>query len=213
MGTAAAIFAHEIANPLASIHLAALELKEAVSAEDKYLSDILCAEIDRLSGLLDQFRSLSRVTNLRVNSVDLSNVFTRVIELQSTAWRAQGIQTELTMPDNLLVQGDEEKLQQVVLNLCKNAVESMSNGGKLAVSGYRRRGQVILEVKDTGSGIPEDVEVFKLFTTTKPKGGGLGLYIVKEIIEAHRGTVSYVSESGNGTTFRVTLPNGAKQPL
>jgi PAS domain S-box-containing protein len=213
MGTAAAIFTHEIANPLASIHLAALELKEAVSAEDEYLSNILCAEIDRLSGLLDQFRSLNRVTNLRVNSVDLSNVITRVIELQSTAWLAQGIQTKLTMPDNLFVQGDEEKLQQVILNLCKNAVESMSNGGKLAVTGYRRRGQVILEVKDTGSGIPEDVEVFKLFTTTKPKGGGLGLYIVKEIIEAHRGTVSYVSESGNGTTFRVALPIGAKQPI
>ena len=100
---------------------------------------------------------------------------------------------------------DPEKIKQVILNLCKNAVEAMPKGGQLTFRAYRTNDNVILELSDTGQGIPEGFDPFHLFKTTKPEGTGLGLPIVQQIVSDHHGTVDYVSELGKGTTFRVSL--------
>jgi signal transduction histidine kinase len=120
------------------------------------------------------------------------------------------ITVELEFDDNLpLVSIDREKIKQVILNLCKNAVEAMPDGGTLKCKAYQTAGGVILEVADTGTGIPEGLDVFQLFKTTKPHGTGLGLPIVGQIISEHRGTVDYVTELGKGTAFIVSLPLSA----
>jgi signal transduction histidine kinase len=82
----------------------------------------------------------------------------------------------------------------------------MAEGGTLTIRGRHFAGLVSLEITDTGVGIPADVDIFQLFATTKDYGTGLGLAIVRQIIAAHRGTISYRSAPGKGTTFTVSLP-------
>jgi signal transduction histidine kinase len=82
----------------------------------------------------------------------------------------------------------------------------MPQGGKLMLRGFQNDKEMVLEVKDTGAGIPEKVDVFELFATTKPHGLGLGLAIVRQIVAAHGAEISYISEPDNGTAFRVTFP-------
>jgi signal transduction histidine kinase len=84
----------------------------------------------------------------------------------------------------------------------------MPNGGSLTVKATGSEGGVILEVTDTGEGIAQGVDVFQLFRTTKPEGTGLGLPIVQQIISDHKGTITYRSEIGKGTTFTIVLPVG-----
>jgi len=101
---------------------------------------------------------------------------------------------------------DQEKLAQVLLNLCKNAVEAMPRGGTLTVHGSWGGEQVSLTVSDTGVGVATGVNIFEPFTTTKETGTGLGLAIVQQIVAAHQGTITYTSESGQGATFTLILP-------
>jgi signal transduction histidine kinase len=106
----------------------------------------------------------------------------------------------------LFLWADRQKLKQVLLNLYKNATEAMPQGGTLGIRGYARANRVLLEVSDTGIGIPDGVPIFDAFATTKPHGTGLGLPIVKKIISAHGGTVAYRSQPGQGTVFTLNLP-------
>jgi signal transduction histidine kinase len=118
-----------------------------------------------------------------------------------------GINVELAFYEKLpLVPVDREKIKQVILNLCKNAIEAMPDGGTLRCKAYQTVDRVTIEVADTGTGIPEGLDVFQLFNTTKPEGTGLGLPIVEQIVSEHRGSVDYVTELGKGTAFMVSLP-------
>lgn len=102
---------------------------------------------------------------------------------------------------------DRDKMKQVILNLCKNAIEAMPGGGCLTLNDYLSSvDTLVLEISDTGIGIPEGMDVFEIFRTTKPDGTGLGLPLVSQIVSAHRSTVDYVSEAGKGTTFKLSLP-------
>jgi signal transduction histidine kinase len=103
---------------------------------------------------------------------------------------------------------DETKIKQVILNLCKNSVEAMPDGGCLTIRGYHSAPMVILEIGDTGTGIPSELEVFRLFNTTKPGGSGLGLPLVQRIVWAHKGSIQYTSRCDHGTTFRLCFPAG-----
>jgi two-component system sensor histidine kinase HydH len=101
---------------------------------------------------------------------------------------------------------DEDKLKQALLNLFKNAVEAMPNGGDLILAVAHSDDQVVIKISDTGSGIAPDVDIFAPFYTTKKEGTGLGLIVVRQIIAAHDGTITFSSEPGKGTTFTVSLP-------
>ena len=101
---------------------------------------------------------------------------------------------------------DADKIKQVILNLCKNAVEAMPDGGCLILRGYHSGQMAVLEISDSGVGIPEGMNIFEWFKTTKPDGSGLGLPLVQQIVSAHNGTIEYSTERGRGTTFRIYLP-------
>ena len=101
---------------------------------------------------------------------------------------------------------DTAKMKQVILNLCKNAIEAMPEGGCLTLKSYHSGQAIVLEIGDTGVGVTEDMDVFALFKTTKAGGSGLGLPIVQQIISAHNGTINYTTEPGHGTTFKISLP-------
>jgi signal transduction histidine kinase len=97
----------------------------------------------------------------------------------------------------------------MILNLCRNAVEAMPEGGIVNLKAYTDGDDIILEIRDTGIGIPEGMEIFEPFVTTKSAGSGLGMYVVQQIVLAHRGEIIYRSQERKGTTFRIILPKRA----
>jgi signal transduction histidine kinase len=104
------------------------------------------------------------------------------------------------------IQGDANKLKQAFLNLVKNSCEAMRSGGTLTAKAYADEEGVRVEIIDTGEGIPEGLDVFQPFRSTKADGTGLGLVIVRQLILAHNGSIYYSSQPGRYTAFRVILP-------
>jgi signal transduction histidine kinase len=210
IGMAAAMFAHEVSNPLAglssSLQMLERTVKNKPGADPLFLLQQATRELHRLEVLLQEFRDLARPQLLKREPTDLSQVINEVLAFQRPLCEAAGISVELQLEPvcNLLV--DSGKIRQAVLNIFKNAVEAMPHGGCLTVKAYSSDEEICLEISDTGPGIPESANVFDLFVTTKRDGTGLGLPIVRQIISAHDGTISYVSEPGQGTTFKVALP-------
>ena len=115
------------------------------------------------------------------------------------------IQTSLA-PNLPVISIDGDKVKQALLNLVKNAGEAMPQGGRITIDAFMANNVVIVEITDTGEGIPLDIDAFEPFVTTKKEGTGVGLVIVRQIVIAHGGKISYRSKPGEGTTFRLELP-------
>lgn len=212
LGTTAAVFAHEIGNPLngLSTSLQLVSKRIALSVHDPLVEETLeiaRQELQRLTALLNDYRSFARPQRIKIEPTDLRQMFEEVLAPAIKHYRDCGINVEFEFYENLpLVPVDREKIKQVILNLCKNALEAMPDGGTLRCKAYQTVDRVTIEVADTGTGIPEGLDVFQLFNTTKPEGTGLGLPIVEQIVSEHRGSVDYVTELGKGTAFMVSLP-------
>jgi two-component system, NtrC family, sensor histidine kinase HydH len=213
LATAAAVFAHEIANPLNGIGMSVQLLeKELLQRHDvsPFLRESIVEankEIARLSSLLRDFRSFARTQFVEFQPTDLSKLVQEVLAPEMVLFSNSGVRVRSHLSGLPPIMLDPDKMKQVILNLCKNAVEAMPQGGCLTLKGYLSSAEtVVLEVTDTGIGIREGMDIFEIFRTTKPDGTGLGLPLVSQIVSAHRGTVDYVSEPGKGTTFRLSLP-------
>jgi PAS domain S-box-containing protein len=217
MGMTAAALAHEIANPLQWMLSTVQLMQEDVSSEqgggvptswNEHLEDMQ-NEIGRLATMLQDFRALARPVQVKLASVNLRALIADVRRVIVPQLSTGGICIEYDMPAELPpVHVDSEKVRQVLLNLCNNAIEAMPSGGTLTLKAYPEADGVIIEIIDTGGGIPAGFDVFEPFATSKEKGTGLGLMIVRQILAAHHGSVTYESEVGKGTTFRVILPLG-----
>jgi signal transduction histidine kinase len=213
LGTSAVVFAHEVGNPLHAIFLS-LEFIETElqkkQISDPGLTSIIeraLRETDRLRALLRQFCSLAKPQHLDLRPVDLAKVTKEVLALQKSGYRAAGVAVKLECQNSLpLVMLDADKITQAILNLCKNAVEAMPDGGCLSIRVFLSGPMIVVEITDTGVGVPDDLDPFQLFITTKPTGSGLGLPILQQIVTAHKGTISYISPPGRGTTFTINLP-------
>lgn len=220
IGNTAAKIAHEIANPLNGMSLTVQRLERqlanCLNASDESIQTTfgrLKDEIRRLSGLLADFRSLSRREQYHFQPTALAVIAAEILALEADNWFARGIRVEQHFPPVLPpLQADRDKLKQALWNLCKNAVEAMPQGGTLTLKAYNFGTSIILEIGDTGGGIPAGVDVFEPFTTTKQSGSGLGLVVARQIVAAHGGSITYSSEPGKGTTFRLALPQAALQP-
>jgi protein-histidine pros-kinase len=133
IGTMAAIFAHEVASPLDGIAATVQVIEMQLPQEVQPLISELSAEIRRLESLLNQFRSLSRLADLKVKTVNLATVIRRVLEINAARWSGLGIRIITEVSGDLTLGADEEKLHQVILNLARNAVEAMPTGGTLSI--------------------------------------------------------------------------------
>ena len=113
-----------------------------------------------------------------------------------------------------LVPLDEASMKQAILNLVKNAMEAMPNGGKMEIKTSRDADRIYLGVRDSGQGIPEEIasKIFEPYFTTRSKGSGLGLTIVYKVVREHGGDVEVNSTPGRGTAFQVTLPIPQREP-
>lgn len=214
VGATAAKLAHEIGNPLNGMAVTAQLLERRLAKQGRITEEAvepalrrLMDEISRLSNLLHEFGSLSRREKYRFEPSSLPRAVAEVLDFETGNYAALGIRIAQDFPEDLPpVPMDADKFKQAILNLIKNAIEAMPRGGTLTVRAYSSAQDVVLEIADTGLGIPEGVDIFEPFATTKSSGTGLGLVIVRQIVSAHGGTVSYSSERGNGTVFRVALP-------
>jgi PAS domain S-box-containing protein len=219
LGTTAAVFAHEIANPLNGVSTSLQIVSDFLAESDfhdpavKETLDGAHQEIRRMTTLLGDYRSLARPQTLEIQPSNLRQIIDEVLAPYISIYKASGISVKVESAENLqLVEVDVAKIKQVILNLCKNAVEAMPTGGLLIVKAFRAGENVVMEFTDTGHGIPDGFDPFHLFKTTKREGTGLGLPIVQQIVSDHHGTVDYVSEVGKGATFRVTLGHVLRQP-
>ena len=162
----------------------------------------------RVHKLIEELRQFTRPLALNLEPVNLTEILLQVIHEASMVCKdSHFIEIEPKLSEAApIVTADPEKLTRVFLNLCKNSLEAMPEGGKLTLRCYARDKNIIVEVQDTGCGISKDMNIFESFTTSKANGWGLGLSIVRQIILAHGGTIDYVSDVGNGTTFIFVSP-------
>lgn len=220
MGALALNLAHEIRNPLNAallqLHLLGRDV-DKLSADDlvkeslKRRAAIVGDEVGRLNRLLTEFLELARPRGIAREPVHIGTIVGGVIELQQGAALGRGVRLQKEIAaDGCVALGDAEKLTQVVLNLVVNALEAMKSGGTLTARVFPEGDRVLLEISDTGPGIPDDVleNVFDPFFTTKEAGTGLGLSIVRKIVDQHGGDVQIRSESEGGTRVTVRIPTG-----
>ncbi|SET76648.1 ATP-binding protein [Stigmatella erecta] len=214
VGQLAGGVAHEINNPLAVILGFAQGMERRVPEKDPLSLPVrsIVREALRCKNLVQELLTFSRVGKKTVESVDLNALVRSTLVLVEARARTQEVKIVPDFEGGLpILQGNKTQLQQVLVNLGTNALDVMKKGGTLTVRTFLQApGSVCLEVTDTGSGIPEEVRsrIFDPFFTTKPvgEGTGLGLSLVYEIVQQHRGQIEVESQTGVGTTMRVRLP-------
>ena len=215
VGELVAGVAHEVNNPLSSISaFAQLLLREdGLTPMQRESIEIIKSETVRASQVVKDLLAFARRREPQHELVDLNGVITRTLRLRGYQMSTNKIHVETDLcPDLPNVAGDARQLQQVCLNLVINAVQAMTEtgGGTLSVSTRAENDVVVMDVRDTGPGIPEATRahVFEPFFTTKDEGegSGLGLSVSYGIITAHGGTIVVADTSSEGTTIRVTLP-------
>lgn len=210
-GQVAAGVAHEIKNPLASIKGAAdIIIDDNTSVEDKQeFKAILHNEVRRIDASIDEFLSFARPRKTVLKEINFSEVVSSCIKQMATQSEQAGIRLKGDITEQLIINGDAEKLHQMTLNLILNAIQASSDSGAISVSLQRGDGQtVILSIKDAGDGMTADElkHLFEPFYSTKASGTGLGLAIVKSIVDDHSGNISIDSNLKSGTTVNVSLP-------
>ena len=217
LGEGVATLAHELKNPLGIVRGSAeILLKETEQSKKNEVLGFILEEVDRLAGTIDEFLQFARMSPPSKSEIDLNDL----VQSAAFLWesRRKSI-VQLSMQFQLdsnagKVSLDSRQIYQVLLNIFTNAEEAMPEGGEMLISTGtdRENGEAWISVKDTGKGIPQEHlgRVFDRFFTTKDSGLGLGLTVVKKVMEAHGGSVQIESSPGNGTKVAFFFPLGKR---
>ena len=212
IGATAGMVGHDIRNPLQAItgdvYLAKTELTTIPEGEDKKNIQESLTEIEKnvdyINKIVADLQDFARPLKPNVEETDLKLI---IDDLLSKNGLPENVKVSVKLETRKVV-ADSTFINRILYNLVNNAVQAMPKGGKLTLQTYKEANDTVISVKDTGVGIPEAVKG-KLFTpmfTTKSKGQGFGLAVIKRMTEALGGTVSFESQEGKGTTFIVRLP-------
>lgn len=214
LSSLAASTAHEIRNPLTGIRgFIQLLKKKHQSEDDMFYFSIIENEIKRINQIVTEFLVLGKPTAVQdtVNSLsDIINEILPIIHSEANLHRAD-VSLEFIPDEEIYIRGSKDQIKQVILNLAKNAFESMKNGGSLDIAAIQEKNQAILRMTDNGEGIPKELidEIFQPFVSHKKNGTGLGLVVCNRIVELHGGKIDITSEINKGTTVTVTLPSAS----
>jgi PAS domain S-box-containing protein len=195
-------------------HHASPDTVEVAKKLEQYL-DVAKGEINRLDYIVTQFLGAIRPAPLSLKLASLNDVVNITVDLLRPEIENRGITIKTKLARQLTsTPVDATQLQQVLVNLAKNAAQAMTTGGTLTLQTGENSDGVWVSVADTGGGIPQEQinRIFEPFYTTKKKGSGLGLMIVQRIVRAHNGRIELESNVGKGTTFRVWLPLHERKP-
>lgn len=211
VGNTVSHIAHEIKNPLAIIGGFARQLRKvpALSDKDRQKLAIIEEEVARLEGLIAEMRDFVKRAAPKKQAGDLEPLLDEVLALFQPAFEEQHITVRREKAEGLPVLNfDPQQIRQVLINLVKNALEAMPQGGQLTVATRLEGDHVKVNISDTGPGMTPEVKasIFKPYFTTKEKGTGLGLAICRNILEEHGGCLLAESAPGQGSTFTVQIP-------
>ncbi len=213
-GRLAGTIAHEINNPMEAIKNAIFLLRDKVAPESQSIYEALKSETDRVTRIVRQMLGLYRNAGQLAN-FDFNVIAEDTLTLFSRPLSKAGISIEKRFGRSVVMKGSADQFRQLLSNLVVNAQDSMPDGGRLIIKTAHirsRRGmyeEVSIVVADTGIGIPSEIRstMFEPFVTTKgEKGTGLGLWIVKGIVESHGGRIQVRSSIGKGTIFKIIFP-------
>ncbi len=218
LGQLAAWLAHEIKQPLTAINAWLWGFQRLVTEDMPEHVGITAIrkEVNRLGQVAKDFIRFTQPAAPKLVSLKPEPVLREILELQGPQLKSRGIQLNLDVPVEALFSADPLQLKQVLLNLVTNAEESIEKDGTITLRARKDKARlngrsaevIVLEVEDTGSGIPEEVKqrLFDPFFSTKEEGNGLGLSIARTIIDAHGGVLEFETALGEGSTFRIVLP-------
>jgi signal transduction histidine kinase len=204
--------AHEVKNPINAIvvHLEVLRQKlQQLDPDTRRHIDVIGSEIQRLDRVVQTLVDFTRPVELRLADIDLRRLLDEVVVLAQPDAERHGVSIVRDFPgDSLPVKVDADLVKQAVLNIVLNGVQAMPDGGELTLVGGRADDDALLEIRDRGAGIPQEVrdKIFNLYFTTKKNGSGIGLAMAYRVMQLHNGSVEYDSVEGQGTTFRLRLP-------
>ena len=214
--TLAAGVAHEIKNPLGSIgiHLQLIEkhLTQEPGFQESPVSQYLTVineEVDRLNKIVVDFLFAVRPMDIDLQEYDLNRTIEELLRFVKFELEQANIELATDLDPNLpKIMLDEKYLKQALLNMIKNAISAMPDGGVLSVSTLQHGNEALIRLSDTGSGIDDDVleKIFEPYFTTKDFGSGIGLTLVYKVVKEHMGDISVISQKGKGTTFTIVLP-------
>lgn len=213
IGQTAGMIGHDIRNPLQAItnelYIARQDIISSPDAEHTQEAlesiNLIQQQTDYISKIVSDLQDYARPLKPEYETVKLSDLVTSVFQ---TLDIPEKVVISVDIQSFIDLRTDPTFIRRILTNLTNNAIQSMPDGGKLEIKTSKTDNQVVITVSDTGKGIPEEIKP-KLFTpllTTKAKGQGLGLAVVKRLVEALNGTVTFESETGKGTKFTITLP-------
>lgn len=218
LGVFATGIAHEIRNPLTAIKVRVFGLKanHPPGTSDHEDLEVIENEIDRLERIVRDFLQFARPAEPELQRISAARLLRDAAALLSAELAKRSVTLTLDLDTEEAVRADAAKMKQVLINFIQNSADSMETGGtitlrtRLGRQTLQGRGApaVVLEIADTGSGIPPEVQkrLFDPFFTTKESGTGLGLCIAARIVEKHGGVIDYETQLNRGTTFRIILP-------
>lgn len=210
IGTLAAGIAHEIRNPLTGIKgLVQLLSEKYNDPNDHFYFSVINKEIGRINQIVSEFLILGKPTVQKMTYTDIRDVIYDVNPLIYSEANLYNVQYEYTLPeDPMILRCTVDQMKQVILNLTKNALEAMQDGGILRLTVTKANGSCLITITDNGAGIPQEnlEKLFTPFFTSKENGTGLGLVVCKRIIESFGGEISIESKLKIGTKVRITLP-------
>jgi signal transduction histidine kinase len=202
--------AHEVRNPLGGIELFGGLLREDLEDGDprrKHVDKIL-KELGTLARVVNDFLDFARRTKPAPRLTDLRDLLEEVVSLAAKDARTHEVEITLDASKDVAAELDPEAIKRAVLNLVRNGIQAVPKGGKVRVSARRAAGRIQISVEDDGPGIPAEkrAEIFTPFYTTKQKGTGLGLALVKKTIDAHHGAIHVGEAEGGGAKLTIELP-------
>jgi signal transduction histidine kinase len=213
IGQMAAGIAHDVKNPLAVVKGMSEELKEDFRSEPQMIEylDMISKNADRANTIVSDLMKFSRESKFEKSYLNLFDTVTSALRLTEYLARKGKVQVEVVKRgDKLMLYYDPQQIEQVLINLIQNAIQAMPEGGKLTLAVGEYNHSAIIQIQDTGVGIPEEnlKKIFDPFFTTKPigEGTGLGLSVSYGIIKNHDGDILVKSKVGKGTIFTIRLP-------
>ncbi len=209
IGEMGAMLAHEIRNPLAGIKgYAQIIEKRPCEERNAGFARRMVAEVQRLERLVSDLLDYSRGEYAPMSPVDLDELVANTVSLVHCEADQQHVSVSGECAGRIRVAGNRDRLGQVLINLAKNALQAMPEGGTLHIAANVAGRNAIITVKDTGHGISaaDLPRVFDPFFTTKARGTGLGLALCKKIVDEHGGKIRVHSEEGKGTSVAIILP-------